>query len=80
MFETYNILLIKYAYAGTGSAQDFELLVVSIIAFLVLLLLSVFIYEQIRKFISFLSNLNKSDFDDNAPGGDLPTFIDNNSI
>jgi len=80
MCKPFNILLIKYAYAGTGSAQDFELLIVSIIGFLFLLLGSIYIYEQIRKFTNILSKLNKSDFDDNEPGSDLTTFSDKNTF
>jgi len=66
------ILFIKSAYAGTGSAQDSGLLFLSAILFFTLILILIFIYEQIRKLIDRLLNPNNPDIENNHPISGFP--------
>lgn len=64
MFFLFNILFIKSAYAGTGSAQNFDLLFFGMLGFFALLLAFIYIYEQVRKLIDHLLNIEKPDCND----------------
>ena len=70
MFIIQNILFIKNAYAGTGSAQDSGLMFLVLLGFFALLLVFIYIYEQVRKIIDQLLNSDKTDFNDNLPVGE----------
>ncbi len=70
MFILFNVLFIKNAYAGTGSAQDSGLLFIVLLGFFALLLVFIYIYEQVKKIIDHLLNSEKSDFNDNLPVGE----------
>ena len=62
MFVLYDILFIKYAYAGTGSANDVTYLFLLIILFLALLLAIAYAYRAIvNYFTHHLKNGNPDD-------------------
>ena len=62
MFLLHNILLIKYAYAGTGSANDVTYLFLLIILFLSFLLAIAYIYKTIVNY--FTHRLENGDKDE----------------
>lgn len=68
MFPQLIILFIKNAYAGTGSAQDSGLLFLSAIIFFSFILILIYIYEQIRKFIDRFQSSSNPDIENDNSG------------